>query len=140
MSISFSRNGKWVELQKFFINDVSEYLVSKLNVHDTRFKVVAKSKLCNCVMAQIDDVNFIIHAEYTWIELSFSRDDAKKMSEVIKIITKWDKFSKTQKTFYITIDDDCSRTIIFENGYLTCGEYRRRFENDELKITIFKNN
>ena len=139
MSISFERNGKWVELQEFSNHEVGEYLVSKLNINNPRFKVVAKPKFCNGVMAKLDGVDFIIHAKKTWVEVSFNQDDAEKMSEVIEIITKWDKFSKTEKTFYVTIDDDSSRTIIFENGYAICGEYRRYFGNDELKITSFKN-
>ena len=139
MSISFERNEKWIELQEFSNHEVSEYLASKLNISGSRFKVVAKPNLCNGVMAKFDDVDIIIHAKHTWVELSFNQDDAEKMSEVIQIITKWDKFSKTEKTFYVTIDDDSSRTIIFENGYATCGEYRRHFGNDELKITSFKN-
>ncbi len=139
MSISFERNGKWVELQEFSNHEVSEYLASKLNIIDSRFSVVAKPKFCNGVMAKLDDVDFIIHAKHTWVELSFNQANAERMSEVIEIITKWDKFSKTEKIFYVTIDEDSSRTIIFENGYATCGEYRRHFGNDELKITTFEN-
>lgn len=61
------------------------------------------------------------------------------MSSVIEEITKWDKFSQTESTFYIEIDEHTSRTIIFENGYATCEEYITRFGNDKIKITIFKN-
>ena len=88
-------------------------------------------------MAKFENVNFIIHAKNTCIETSFDRADAEKMSYVIEEITKWDKFSKTEKTFYVEIDEDNSCTIIFENGYATCGEYRRHFGNDKLKITSF---
>lgn len=91
-------------------------------------------------MAKVDDVNFIIHAKHTWIELSFNQDYAEKMSYMIEVITKWYKFSKTEKIFYVTIDENKSHTIIFENGYTTCEEYQRHFGNNELKITCFKNN
>lgn len=47
---------------------------------------------------------------------------------------------KDRKNFYVTIDENKSRTIIFENWYSTCGEYRRHFGNNKLKITGFKNN
>lgn len=138
MSISFEREERWVELQTFSNKEVIEYLTSKLNAAKNRFKVSANPKFCNGVMAKFENVNFIIHAEKTWIELSFDRADTKKMSYVIEEITKWDKFSKTEKTFYVEIDEDNSCTIIFENGYATCGEYRRHFGNDKLKITPFK--
>ena len=140
MSISFERDDRWVELQEFSNNDVINYLASKLNINKPRFKISANPKFCNGIMAKVDDVNFIIHAKHTWIELSFNQDDAEKMSDVIETITKWDKFSKTEKNFYVTIDENKSRTIIFENGYATCGDYRRHFGNNELKITGFKNN
>ena len=61
------------------------------------------------------------------------------MAVVIEEITKWEKFSQTEKTFYVEIDEGNSRTIIFENGYATCGDYRRHFGNNELKITGFRN-
>lgn len=32
-----------------------------------------------------------------------------------------------------------SHTVIFENGYATCGDYRKSF-GDKIKITSFKNN
>ncbi len=139
MSISFEREEKWVELQTFSIEEVIEYLTSKLNANKNCFKVSAKPKFCkDVVMAKFEDVNFIIHAKKTWIEISFDRADTEKMSYLIEKITKWDKFSKTEKTFYVEINEDNSRTIIFENGYATCGEYRRYFGNDKLKITPFK--
>jgi hypothetical protein len=140
MSISFVRNGKLVELQEFSNHEVIEYLAKKLNIDKTRFKLVAKPKFCNGVMAKIDDANFIIHANKTWIELSFDQADSEKLSTVIEEITKWDKFSKTEKTFYVEINENGSRTIIFENGYATCGEYRLHFGDDKLRITSFKNN
>ena len=139
MSISFEREGKWVELQTFSNKEVIEYLTLKLNANENRFKVSANPKFCDGVMAKFEDVNFIIHADKTQIELSFDRADTEKMSYVIEEITKWDKFSKTEETFYVEIDENNSHTIIFENGYATCGDYRRHFNNDKLKITSFKN-
>ena len=138
MSISFEREERWVELETFSNNEVIEYLALKLNINKPRFKFSAKPKFCNGVMVKFDNVNFIIYATKTWIELSFEQANAEKMSPVIEEITKWDKFSKTEKTFYVEIDENSSRTIIFENGYATCGDYRRRF-GDKIKITSFKN-
>lgn len=138
MSIRLERDGKWVELHEFSTNEVINYLNSKLNINNPHFRIAAKPGFCNGVMAKYDDVYFIIYANKTYIELSFQQIYAEKMSEVIKEITKWDKFSKTEKTFYVEIDENRSRSIIFENGYATCGDYRRYF--GELKITSFKNN
>ena len=139
MSISFERNEKWVELQTFSNNEVISYLALKLNTDVPRFKLSAKPRFCNGVMAKLNDTNFIIHAEKTWIELSFEKANSPQMAVVIEEITKWEKFSQTEKTFYVEIDEGNSCTIIFENGYATCGDYRRHFGNNELKITGFRN-
>ena len=136
MSISFIRNGKLVKLQTFSNDEVISYLALKLNTYVPRLKLSAKPKFCNGVMAKLDDTNFIVHAERTWVELSFDKANAPKMAVVIDEITKWEKFSKTEKTFYVEIDEDSSRTIIFENGYSTCGAYRKYFGN-AVKITSF---
>ena len=137
MSISFKRNEKWVELEFFYNNDVIEYLDSKLNINNHCFKMAARPKICDGIMAKYDDVYFVIHANKTYIELSFQKNNAEKMSDVICEITRWDKFSKTEKTFYVEIDEGDCRTIIFENGYATCGEYRMRFGDENIKITSF---
>lgn len=137
MSISFKRNGKWVELETFSNNDVIGYLGSKLNINNPNLIIAARPKFCNGIMAKYDDAYFVIYANKTYIELSFQQIYAEKMSEVIETITKWDKFSKTEKTFYVEIDENTYRTIIFENGYATCGDYRRRFGDDKIKITSF---
>ena len=137
MSISFKRNGKWVELETFSNNDVIGYLGSKLNINNPNLIIAARPKFCNGIMAKYDDAYFVIYANKTYIELSFQQIYAEKMSEVIETITKWDKFSKTEKTFYVEIDENIYRTIIFENGYATCGDYRRRFGDDKIKITSF---
>lgn len=137
MSISFRQNGKSVELEELSNNDVIWYLTSKLNINNPHLKIAARPKFCNGIMAIYDDVYFVIHANRTYIELSFQKIYAPKMSEVIKAITKWNKFSKTKKTFYVEIDENSYRTIIFENGNNTCGDYRRRFGDDKIKITNF---
>lgn len=139
MSVSLWRKDRWVELEYFSNSEVIVYLALRLNISKPRFKISAEPKFCNGVMVKFDDVNFIMYADKTWIELSFEQANAEKMSHVIEEITKWDKFSTTEKTFYVEIDDNRSRTIIFENGYSTCGDYRRRF-GDNIKITSFKNN
>lgn len=123
MSVSFERNGKWVKLQEFSNHDVIDYLALKLNINNPRLKMVAKPKFGNAVMVRYNDVYFIIHADKTYIELSFYQTDAEELSTVIKEITRWDRFSKTEKTFYVQIDENHSRTIIFENGYATYGDW-----------------
>lgn len=136
------RNGKneEVTVEEFTNKEVIQYLTLKLNTREPRFSLVAKPKFCDVVMVRLDDVNFLVHARHTWIELSFDQKDSKKMEEVVETLKMWDKFSKTEKTFYVEINEGTSHTIIFENGYATCGEYRRHFSKDKIKITSFKSN
>lgn len=112
MSVSFWRKDRWVELEYFSNSEVIVYLALRLNISKPRFKISAEPKFCNGVMVKFDDVNFIIYADKTWIELSFEQANAEKMSHVIEEITKWDKFSTTEKTFYVEIDDNNSRDNI----------------------------
>ena len=64
----------------------------------------------------------------------------EKMFDVIDAITKWDRFSKTESKFYVEIKEEkdsiYSYSVIFENGYAACGEYRRKF-GEKIKITKF---
>lgn len=143
MSITLKRNGKWVELQYFSNKEVSRYLAITLNANIPRFREVAKLKFGNSIMAKYDDAYFMIYADKTWIEISFDGYYREKMSSVIENLTKWDRFSETESTFYVEIEEGkgshtYSYTVIFENGYATCGDYRRRF-GDKIKITSFKN-
>lgn len=103
MAISFARKGKWVELNEFSNQEVIEYLASKLNTEKNYFKLLAQPKFCNGVMVEFDGVNFIIYAKNTWIELSFEKANAQKMATVVETIEKWDKFSQTEKTFYVEL-------------------------------------
>ncbi len=144
MSITLERNGKWIELQYFSNEEVVRYLAVTLNANNFRFRKVSKLKFGNSIMAKYDDAYFMIYADKTWIEMSFDGNYREKMSEVIETITKWERFSKTEPTFYVEIEEGkgshtYSYTVIFENGYATCGDYRRRF-GDKIKITTFKNN
>ena len=144
MSITLERNGKWIELQYFLNKEVTQYLSGTLNANNFRFREVSKLKFGNSIMAKYNDVYFMIYADKTWIEITFDGYYREKMSEVIRVITKWDKFSKTEPTFYVEIEEgkgshNYSYTVIFENGYATCGDYRRRF-GDKIKITKFKSN
>ena len=137
MSISFERNGKMVNLQTFSNNEVVSYLSSRLNNGAQRFMLIAKPKFCNGVMVRYDDVYFIIHAERTYVELSFNRNDISKIKAVIEEISKWDMFSRTEKTFHVEIYEDNSYTVIFENGYATKAEYQRYFRENNIKFTDF---
>ena len=73
------------------------------------------------------------------VTLAFEKKDAEKMSPIVEQITKWEKFSDTEKRFYVNVDSDKdnTRSVIFENGYSTCGEYKRFFSNKELDFTTF---
>ena len=139
MSITFERNGKCVKLQTFSTDEVVSYLSSQLNTDAIHFEIVAELKFRNVVMARIDNVDFIIHADQTYIELSFDKSHPFEMDRVFEAITKWDKFSKTEKTFYAEIIKGNSHTVFFENGYETCLYYRNRFSDyKQFLITEFK--
>ena len=137
MPPSFERKGRQVP-KTFSNNEVIKYLKTKLNTDEHRFEILAKPKFCNGVLAKLDDTPFIVYANNTWIEISFDRADAEKMTPVIEKFTKWSRFSEKQP-FYVKIDEESSRTIIFENGYVEPEAYinGRYFKNDEPKITFF---
>ena len=137
MSVNLERKNRFVELETFTTDDILTHLSLRLNVIDPHLRITGRPKFCNGVMAKFDNTSFIIHAEETSIELSFDKDEAFILKPVIREIMNWDKFSKTEQTFYVTIDEDNSRTIIFENGYASCEDYRRFFNGEEISITIF---
>lgn len=143
MSITLQRNGKFVELYEFSNEEVVKYLSAKLNTKAVRFRVISKPKFGNSIMVKYDDVYFMIYAYRTCIEFSFEGIYREKMSSVIDVITEWNRFSKTQPTFYVEIEegrgsDNYSNTVIFENGFISCGEYKENFKNYEVKITKFQ--
>ena len=105
MSITFQRNGRWVELKEFSNEEVSRYLAETLNDATVQFREVANLKFGASIMAQYDDVHFLICAKETWIEIAFDGNDREKMSRAIETITKWDKFSETEPTFYVEIEE-----------------------------------
>ena len=139
MAISFKRDGEWVELHEFRTEEVIHYLETKMNQKTKKFLISAKPNFGNSVMANFDGVNFIICTDGTQIELAFEKKDAEKMSPIVEQITKWEKFSDTEKRFYVNVDSDKdnTRSVIFENGYSTCGEYKRFLSNKELDFTTF---
>lgn len=64
------------------------------------------------------------------------------MNEVIRTLIRWDKFSKTETTFYAEIEEgentqNYSYTVIFENGYVATWEYRRWF-GERIKLSFFR--
>lgn len=138
MSVSFYRNGRWVELANFTSKETAEYLDSTLNAEEKRFAIAGEPRFCSGILAEFDGVSFIIYAKDTYIELTFAKENREKMSAVIEKITKWDKFSKTEDTFYVEKAFNESYIVIFENGDATCGDFRRYFRDDDLKITKFK--
>ena len=135
---SFYRGERWVTLEYFSNKEVTDYLTDTLNTEKERFTVTGKPKFCGGILAEFDGVSFIIYAMQTYIELTFAKKNLDKMSEVIEKLTKWSSFSKTETTFYVEKAIDDSYTVIFENGYASCGDYRRYFHDDNLKITKFK--
>ena len=137
MSIKVKRNGKQVELQCFSNDEIVKYLTESFNAKFLKFRLVAKTRIHHhTVMAKYRGVYFMINSKETWIELCFDKQFEEEMTDVIKAITRWSKFSHVEPTFYVEIDNESSRTIIFENGNATIEHYKERF-GDELKITKF---
>ena len=129
--ISFERNGKKVELESFTNNDVEVYLRSKLQ------HFIKMGNNGDATIVVYKNVKFGIYAHDSLIGLMYSVRDKEKMREVIELIKLWDKFSKTEPTFYIEFVKDEVCNIIFENGYSTIDFYKNQFPDYELKITEF---
>ena len=125
-------NSKWNE-------EVVEYLASKFNSVNPRIIVLSKSVFINATLAKFDNVSFIINAASECLELSFAKVDTDKMEPVIQEILKWDAFAKHSSRFYVKVDKDTSRSILFDRGECQSPiTYKRHFHRYENEITQFK--
>ena len=126
-------NSKWNE-------EVVEYLASKFNSVNPRIIVLSKAVFINATLAKFDNVSFIINAAGECLELSFAKVDTDKMDSVIQEILKWDEFTKHPSRFYVKVDNDTSRSILFDTGvYQSPNGFKRYFHRYETEVTQIKN-
>ena len=117
-------------------DEVVEYLASKFNSINPRIMVLSKSVFVNATLAKFDNVSFIINAANECLELSFAKVDTDKMEPVIQEILKWDAFTKHPSRFYVKVDKDSSRSILFDTGYRQSpNAFKRHFHRYETEIT-----
>jgi len=118
-------------------DEVIEYLVSKFNSSTPRIVVLCKSVFLNSTLVKFDGVSFVINAANECLELSFAKVDDDKMQPVIQEILKWDAFTKSSTRFYVTVDKEYARSILFDSGYLqTPQKFKNFFRYYETKITL----
>lgn len=135
MSYAFTgvMNSKWNE-------EVVEYLASKFNSVNPRIIVLSKTVFINATLAKFDNVSFVINAAGECLELSFAKVDTDKMDSVIQEILKWDAFTKHPSRFYVKVDKDTSRSILFDSGvYQSPNGFRKHFHRYENEVTQIKN-
>ncbi len=125
-------NSKWNE-------EVVEYLASKFNSVNPRIIVLSKTVFINATLAKFDNVSFVINAAGKCLELSFAKVDTDKMDSVIQEILKWDAFTKYSSRFYVKVDKDTSRSILFDTGvYQGPNGFKRHFHSYETEIIRIK--
>ena len=133
MSYAFAGviNSKWNE-------EVVEYLASKFNSVNPRIIVLSKTVFINATLAKFDNVSFVINAAGECLELSFAKVDTDKMDSVIQEILKWDALTKYPSRFYVKVDKDTSRSILFDTGVRQepkCfKKYFHRYETEIIRI------
>ena len=121
-------------------DEVVEYLASKFNSTNPRIIVLSKTVFINATLAKFDNVSFIINAANECLELSFSKDDTDKIEPVIQEILKWDAFTKHSSRFYVKVDKDSSRSILFDSGECQSPNgFKRHFHAYETEIILLEN-
>jgi hypothetical protein len=134
MSYAFAGviNSEWNE-------EVVEYLASKFNSVNPRIIVLSKTVFINATLAKFDNVSFVINAGGECLELSFAKVDTDKMDSVIQEILKWDAFTKYPSRFYVKVDKDTSRSILFDTGVRQGPKcFKRYFHRYETEIIRIK--
>ena len=126
-------NSKWNK-------EVVEYLASKFNSVNPRIIVLSKTVFINATLAKFDNVSFVINAAGECLELSFAKVDTDKMDSVIQEILKWDAFTKHPSRFYVKVDNDTSRSILFDSGYIQHpNQFKRHFHKYQTEVTLVEN-
>ena len=120
-------------------DEVVKYLVSKFNTLNPRIIVLSESVFINVALAKFDNVSFMINAAGECLELSFAKVDTDKMEPVIQEILKWDDFTKHSGRFYVKVDKDTSRSILFDSGERQSpNQFKKYFHNYETDIKLIK--
>lgn len=120
-------------------DEVVKYLTSKFNSINPRILVLSKSVFINATLAKFDNVSFIINAAGECLELSFAKVDTDKMEPVIQEILKWNQFTKHSCRFYVKVDKDISRSILFDSGECQSPEsFKKYFHKYETEIILIK--
>ena len=120
--------------------EVVEYLASKFNSINPRLIVLSKSVFINATLAKFDNVSFIINAANECLELSFAEVDTDKMEPVIQEILKWDAFAKHSSRFYVKVNKDTSRSMLFVSGiHQYPNQFKRHFQRYETEINVIEN-
>lgn len=116
-------------------NEVIAYLASKFNTINPRFMVLSKSVFINAALAKFDNVSFVINGANECLELSFAKVDTEKMEPLIEAILSWDEFTKHSDRFYVKVDNDLSRSVVFTSGKTqTPNAFRRHFSKYEVEV------
>lgn len=119
--------------------EVVEYLTTKFNSINSRIIVLSKTVSINATLAKFDNVSFIINAANECLELSFAKVDTDKMEPVIQEILKWDAFTKHSSRFYVKVDKDTSRSILFDTGRRQSpNAFKSYFHRYDVEITRVK--
>ena len=126
----------WAFMDSKWNDEVVEYLASKFNSVNPRIIVLSKTVFINATLAKFDNVSFVINAAGECLELSFAKVDTDKMDSVIQEILKWDAFTKHPSRFYVKVDKDTSRSILFDSGVnQSPNGFKRHFHRYEIEIT-----
>ena len=126
-------NSKWNE-------EVVEYLAARFNSVNPRIIVLSKSVFINATLAKFDEVSFIVNAAGECLELSFAKVDIDKMDSVIQEILKWDAFTKHSSRFFVKVDKETSRSILFDTGVCQGpNSFKRHFHRYETEIILIEN-
>jgi len=119
--------------------EVIEYLASKFNSINPRIMVLSKSVFINAALVKFDNVSFVINAANECLELSFAKVDTDRLEPVIQEILKWDAFTKHPSRFYVKVDKDTSRSILFDSGNKEKpANYKKHFQNYETEPVLIK--
>ena len=119
--------------------EVVEYLASKFNSSNPWIIVLSKSVFVNATLAKFGNASFIINAANECLELSFAEVDAGKMEPVIQEILKWDAFTQHSSRFYVKVNKDTSRSILFVSGiHQYPNQFKRHFQRYETEISVIE--
>ncbi len=93
----------------------------------------------NVALVKFDIVSFMVNAVTECLELLFAKIDTDKMKTVIQEILKWDAFTKYLSRFYVTVDKDTSRFMLFDFGYRKSpNQFKSYFQKCQMEVTLIE--